>query len=256
MTADNDGESLVSSSSGNVDYNPVMPRKQSIAKGILVHNTRKSSAGNRVSFASSHPSSRSSSISSSRSDRSKIDHQQIINESYVQPSNKSSCFGIKSHLHEFYDTPDYSSREDNFRYLIEPKSRFAQHCCNAWAFFGLTVISIGALTLAAGHLIPAKDPIVDRTANMEVVDRYAINYNQNLVTCRYVGAIVFSIGVVFSVIRLWVSLIRNISEDDRFEEEKMGKDELGKQFKSRPQTSRIPISGSVECVQPNVNSIG
>ncbi|XP_050421222.1 neurensin-1-like isoform X2 [Adelges cooleyi] len=256
MTTDNDGESAGSSSCSGCP-SPSMPKKH--GKGILVHKNKKPpSAGNRVSFACSRPTTASSSSSLSTSSGRRIRPSTATPEPNVSPPpRRVSCFGVKSHLHEFYDSPDHALQDDDFRYLVEPRSRCSQHCCSVSALFGLAVMSVGAVTLAAGHLIPAKDPIVGRSANLEVVDRWAVTYNQNLVACRYAGAVVFGIGVVFTVIRLWVSLIRSSNQEHWIAEQKLGvkNDGVAKQNKQQqqPQTVRIPITGLVQGVQPKAN---
>lgn len=142
---------------------------------------------------------------------------------------------------------------------------------------GLAVMTAGAVAMAVGHLIPARDPVVDRSANMEVIDRWAVAYNENLASCRYVGSVVFAVGVVFTVVRFWVSVIGGGGDDEArkldydgdgyrgFEEERRrrsaaqrrqaGKDGGGGGGKPAETTVRIPVTGSVENVQPDPRAI-
>lgn len=154
------------------------------------------------------------------------------------------------------------AQNDDFKYCVEPEIRWRRHCCGVYAVLGLVVTIMGAAAMAAGHLIPAKDTVVDRSANMEVIDRWAVAFNEHLALCRYVGSMVFAVGMVFSVVRFWISVIRDDGRTDADEqataaEKKLsaidGGDRSGQQ--QRAHTVRIPITGSVENVQPDPRTI-
>lgn len=145
--------------------------------------------------------------------------------------------------------------DDDFKYFVEPEIRWYHHCCSGvFAVLGLAVMVTGAIAMAAGHLIPARDPVVRRSAHMEVIDRRAVSFNDHLASCRYVGSMVFAIGLVFTVIRFWASVIRTQPDDN-------GKDRTADKLRSSEQRSsppnkaqttvRIPITGTLENVQPD-----
>lgn len=186
------------------------------------------------------------------------------------------------------DDDDY---DDDFRYCVEPEIRWRRHCGGVYMVLGLAVMTVGAVAMAAGHLIPARDPVVGRSANMEVIDRWAVAFNENLASCRYIGSMVFAVGVVFTVVRFWVSVISDgggggDGDDDDVEAEKLAaadgydyrdlddrrrwrrwqrrarKNDGGKQPRpaveaaaAAAETVRIPITGSVENVQPDPRAI-
>lgn len=180
--------------------------------------------------------------------------------------------------------------DDDFKYSMEPMTiRWRRHCGGVYAAFGLVVTALGLAVMAAGHWIPAKDPFVGRSANVEVIDGGAVEFNELLASCRYAGSAVFAAGVVFSVVRFWVSVIRG----DRAVAEKLAAAEAtaasggggGKRaeamaatvadrlrhaerrrsslYQSPPPppspyqhtTVRIPVTGSVENVQPDPRTI-
>jgi len=120
MTSDNDGDSLVmssgcsdfSSSASGAKTNCVPATAvttTTAAKGILVHNNKKSGNTNRVSFVTN-------SLSSPSVDRSKKKHNQqrrpddegddVSLPYHVRTGRRLTGFGVKSYLHEFYDDPD------------------------------------------------------------------------------------------------------------------------------------------------------
>lgn len=116
-------------------------------------------------------------------------------------------------------------------------------------------MTVGAVAMTAGHLIPAKDPVVGRSANMEVIDRWAVAFNENLAACRYLGSAVFAVGVVFTAVRFWISVISAVdySGDDYGGGDGEAAKKLG--GKRPAQTVRIPITGSVQNVQPDPRAI-
>lgn len=156
-------------------------------------------------------------------------------------------------------------KDDDFKYCVEPEIHWRRHCCGTYAAFGLIIMIMGAVTMMIGHLMPIKDPVVGRSTNMEVIDRWAVTYNENLASCRYVGSVVLAIGVVFTVVRFWISVIRGNSDDEDDErcaaEKKLGDRRLSlvnHRYNQQQQVApsvRISISGSVENVQPDPRTI-
>lgn len=170
--------------------------------------------------------------------------------------------------------------DDDFKYSIEPTEiRWRRHCGGVYAALGLAVTAVGLMAMAAGHLIPAKDPFVGRSANVEVIDQVAVEFNELLASCRYVGSAMFAAGVVFTVVRFWMSVIRGdraanekleAVEDDRKLAAAVG-EHLKRTYADRRRSSmhqplplptphqhttvRIPVTGSVENVQPDPRAI-
>lgn len=159
------------------------------------------------------------------------------------------------------------AQDDDFKYYVEPEFRWRGHCSGVYAVLGLTAVTIGAAMMAVGHLIPARVAVVDRTTDAEVVDRLAVTFNENLVLCRYAGSAAFAVGVVFTVVRFWVSVIRSHGGDDELllaTEKKLAADAVSDGSSPQPpprpsaremRTVRIPITGSVENVQPEPGTI-
>jgi len=123
-----------------------------------------------------------------------------------------------------------------------------------YTVLGLAVTMMGAAVMTAGHLIPAKDPVVDRSAGMEVIDRWAVAFNEHLAVCRYVGSMVFAVGVVFSVVQFWISVIRDGGDGTAEKKPELAADGDCKPW-HRSQSVRIPITGTVENVQPDPRAI-
>lgn len=163
-------------------------------------------------------------------------------------------------------------QDDDFKYDVEPEIRWRGHCSGMYAVLGLTVMTIGAGMMAVGHLIPARETIVGQLTDAKV--RWAVGFNENLVLCRYVGSAVFAVGVVFTVLRFWISVIRSHINDDELPlvTEKtldITTDDNDKRTSPPPlpqaiklqkdqrelHTVRIPITGSVENVQPEAGAI-
>lgn len=151
--------------------------------------------------------------------------------------------------------------DDDFKYFVEPEVRWYRHCYGVYAVLGLAVMALGAIAMAAGHLIPAKDPVVGRSVHMEVIDRRAVSYNDHLASCRYIGSVVFAVGFVFTVIRFWASVIRSGGGISGNSEEQVAKKLLAGEERPSPtrvqraQTVRIPITGTLENVQPDLKAI-
>ncbi|VVC24511.1 Hypothetical protein CINCED_3A007659 [Cinara cedri] len=191
----------------------------------------------------------------------------------ARDSRQITGFGIKSYLHEFYDDPaeDHfqSLQDDDFKYHVEPEIRWHGHCSGVYAVLGLTAVAIGAAMMAVGHLIPAKKTVVGQSADAEVVDRWAVSFNENLALCRCVGSAVFAVGVVFTVVRFWISVIRSHGDDDELplvtekkladaaadDGRKSSRLPLSIELQRELHTVRIPITGSVENVQPEPGAI-
>lgn len=149
------------------------------------------------------------------------------------------------------------AQDDDFKYYAEPEFRWRGHCGGAYAVLGLAAVTIGAAIMAAGHLIPAEDPVVGLSADAVVVDRRAVEFNENLVLCRYVGSAVLAAGVVFTVVRFWISVIRSHGAGDPG---KPGAEEDGPSpptvdVREEARTVRIPVTGSLENVQPEPGAI-
>lgn len=281
MTSDNDGDSVAVSSGCSGFPSPVPGAKTirvpatavttaTAAKGILVHNNKKSANTNRVSFVTNSSSSSPSKKKHNQPRRSDDEGDDVPLPYHARTGRRLTGFGVKSYLHEFYDDPDGSESfqvcggggDDDFKYFVEPEVRWYRHCYGVYAVLGLTVMVVGAIAMAAGHLIPAKDPVVGRSVHMEVIDRRAISFNDHLASCRYVGSVVFAVGFVFTVVRFWASVIRGgrgasgDGEDRRVAEKLRAGEERPSPAKGRrAQTVRIPITGTLENVQPDPMAI-
>lgn len=157
--------------------------------------------------------------------------------------------------------------DDDFKYCVEPEVPWRRHCSGVYAVLGLVIMTVGAVAMAVGHMVPTKDPMVNRSANIVVIDRWAVAFNENLASCRFVGSMLFAVGVVFTVVRFWMSVIRSgdrgSGDQAMLEAKKLAIDEerpsvkqCQQQRRRTAQTSvRIPITGSVENVQPDPRAI-
>lgn len=178
-----------------------------------------------------------------------------------QKSVRSPGFGYH-HLtvltYNIFVVQDYGGGggDDDFKYFVEPEIRWYRHCYGVYAVLGLAVMAVGAIAMAAGHLIPARDPVVGRSVHMEVIDRRAVSFNDHLASCRYAGSVVFAVGFVFTVVRFWASVIRGGNGGDRVADKLRAGEERPSPTKvQRAQTVRIPITGSLENVQPDPTAI-
>lgn len=151
---------------------------------------------------------------------------------------------------------------DDFKYFVEPEIRWRRHCSGVYTVLGLVIMTMGAVAMAVGHLVPAKEPMVNRSANVMMIDRWAVAFNENLASCRFVGSMLFAVGVVFTVVRFWMSVIRSGSGGEAmFKKKKLDVDEERpsveqcQQRRTAQPSVRIPITESVENVQPDPRAI-
>ncbi|RNA41939.1 neurensin-1 [Brachionus plicatilis] len=108
------------------------------------------------------------------------------------------CFGVKSYLHEFYDQSSIRSADYAPKRARDKKMRIM------WMFvFGMGMVALltGTSLLAFGFLSQQKKVIVDKFEDKtEIIDKYAIEYNQYIESCRAFGLFLFIIGgIVVSI---------------------------------------------------------
>lgn len=127
MPSDHDDETVSSSDSGRASPAPATVGKRNggaaaAGKGILVHSNKKSANTNRVSFVTGNggssappPSVRRSKKNDKPRPTAATDNQSFGGGDdgdggrtpyYARTGRRLTGFGVKSHLHEFYDNPD------------------------------------------------------------------------------------------------------------------------------------------------------
>lgn len=177
---------------------------------------------------------------------------------------RASCpdyFGVKSYLHNFYDThfykdPSIYEDEDDFRYLLHPNPR-RRRCTSIWwkvfVWIGANFLVFGIIGVLVGYLVPQRPIVVGSyTDNIEIIDRGAISFNFNLDVCKLVGLILFCIGgLTLTVALLFPSFLYQYCEDDGRDSSfkvRLGSEEE-EPLKS-PLEMSIPTTTMVSNVQP------
>ena len=181
----------------------------------------------------------------------------------ADPLQKKTCsdyFGVKSYLHDFYDTraykdPEVYEDEDDFRYLLNPRLGRGRRCTSIWwkvfVWIGANFLIFGIIGVLVGYLVPQR-PIFAGTYdnNLEILDNQAIAFNFNLDVCKLVGLILFCIGgLTLAAALLFPSFLYHYCDDDRREESfkiHVGETEPLKS----PVEMVIPASSKVTEVQP------
>jgi hypothetical protein len=171
------------------------------------------------------------------------------------PTACPNYFGVKSYLHDFYDThfykdPDiYEEEEDDFRYLLNPNPR--RRCTSIWwkvfVWIGANFLVFGIIGVLVGYLVPQRPIIVGSLAdNIELIDKEAISFNFNLDVCKLVGLILFCIGgLTLTVALLFPSFLYQYCDDERRNDA----------FKVRVGDDSPPLKSPVEMTLPATTKI-
>ena len=177
-----------------------------------------------------------------------------------QKKTCSDYFGVKSYLHDFYDTrvykdPEVYEDEDDFRYLLNPRIGRGRRCTSIWwkvfVWIGANFLIFGIIGVLVGYLVPQR-PIFAGTYDdkLEILDNQAVAFNFNLDVCKLVGLILFCIGgLTLAAALLFPSFLYHYCDDDRREESfkiHVGETEPLKS----PVEMVIPASSKVTEVQP------
>jgi len=162
-------------------------------------------------------------------------------------------FGVKSHLHHFYDThfykdPSiYEEDEDEFRYLLRNNHR-RRRCGSIWwkvfVWIGANFLVFGIIGVLVGYLVPMRPIIVGSLSeNIEIVDREAISYNFNLDVCKLVGLLLFCVGgLTLTVALLFPSFLYQYFDDDV---DSRGNSSFKVRISDEPPTLKSPLEMSV-----------
>ena len=137
----------------------------------------------------------------------------------------SDYFGVKSYLHNFYDSrvykdPKLYEDDDDLRYLLHPTGR-RRHCTSIWwkvfVWIGANFLIFGIIGVLVGYLVPQKPLVVGSIGNnIELINRQALSYNFNLDVCKLVGLVLFCVGgLTLTVALLFPSFLYNYCEDER-----------------------------------------
>lgn len=171
----------------------------------------------------------------------------------------SDYFGVKSYLHNFYDThfykdPSIYEEEEEFGYLLRGHSR-RKRCTSIWwkvfVWIGANFLVFGIIGVLVGYLVPQRPIIVEATEdNIEIVDRQAIAFNFNLDVCKLVGLILFCIGgLTLTVALLFPSFLYQYCDDDRRDTAirvRLGEEQPLKS----PLEMTVPATSKLSSVQP------
>lgn len=110
------------------------------------------------------------------------------------------CFGVKSYLHEFYDQ---SSIKSDFYAQKRAKDKRLRI---VWMFLfaiGMIALLTGSSLLVFGFFSTEKQVIVDKfDDHTQIIDKYAIQYNEYIESCRAFGLFLFIIGGIIVSISL------------------------------------------------------
>ncbi|XP_049777519.1 nucleolar protein dao-5-like [Schistocerca cancellata] len=169
-------------------------------------------------------------------------------------------FGVKSYLHQFYDSDPsglqsyeaYLEDEDDFEYMVDPAKR-RKSCCSQGLWFragiwgGANLLLIGMIAMLVGHLTPPRQVVLETGYDLEVLDRTAIAFNHRLELCRLVGLGVFCCGGMVLLITLLVSTIKHAQREPTIPAAP-----LVEPFEASPSATKIPITERIKPVQPSI----
>lgn len=171
-------------------------------------------------------------------------------------------FGIRSHLHHFYDYEDKNDEAAN--YLLQPKKtkRCSPVLWKILLWFGINTLVFGAVLILIGHFT-ARQPIlhpVNASGRFAIVDRRAGRINLALDVLGTVGIISFCIAGVLIVIAVLLPTYFNeycfedrmiASElDDESVHSAAGYTSLPEEPPSSPVERTVPVTQRIENVQP------
>lgn len=119
---------------------------------------------------------------------------------HLMTPNFGLCFGVKSYIHEFYDQSSFKSNRYALKRAKDKKLRVI------WMFLfaiGMIALLTGSSLLVFGFLSTEKEVIVDKFEDQtEIIDKYAIQYNHYIESCRALGLFLFIIGGIIVSISL------------------------------------------------------
>jgi len=172
-------------------------------------------------------------------------------------------FGVKSYLHNFYETHVYKDpdiyEDDARRYLLAANGSRRHRCAAAavwWKVFvwiGANFLVFGVVGVLVGYLVPQRPVFIGAIAdNVEVIDRGAVSFNFNLDVCKLVGLVLFCVGgLTLTVALIFPSFLDHYcGEDER---------RLDGSFKvcidndtppTCPMELSVPATGKISSVQP------
>lgn len=183
---------------------------------------------------------------------------------YSVPKKRGVCpdyFGVKSYLHNFYDTTGYKDPsvyedEDDFRFLLYPHSR-RRRCRSVWwkvfVWIGANMLLFGIIGILVGYLVPQKTIIktVEERNDVAYINRGAMTFNTTLDLCKLIGVILFCLGgVTLAMALIFPSFMTNYCDDDVTEDpiKITVKDE--EKMPLSPMEMTIPATSNVKGVQP------
>jgi len=176
----------------------------------------------------------------------------------------SDLFGVRSHLHHFYDNtfykdPSIYEEDDEFGYLLQGPRKRPRLCTSIWwkvfVWIGANFLVFGIIGVLVGYLVPAKAVFVQSMANnIEIVDKEAISFNFNLDVCKLVGLILFCIGgLTLTVALLFPSLLYQYCDgggltmqDAAFRVRVLGEEPI-----KSPMDRNVPATSTLTGVQPD-----
>lgn len=176
----------------------------------------------------------------------------------------SDLFGVRSHLHHFYDKtfykdPSIYEEDDEFGYLLQGPRKRRRLCTSIWwkvfVWIGANFLVFGIIGVLVGYLVPAKTVFVESMANnIEIVDKEAISFNFNLDVCKLVGLILFCIGgLTLTVALLFPSLLYQycdgsslVMQDAAFRVRVLGEEPI-----KSPVDRHVPATSTLTGVQPD-----
>lgn len=184
--------------------------------------------------------------------------------SRVDEEVASETFGVRSYLHNFYDSNVYkdpSVYEDELRFLFSDSRTRKRRCTSlVWKVFvwiGANLLIFGTFAVLIGFLVPPHDVIVEtRAENIDVIDRNAISFNANLEACRLFGLVLFCMGgITLTMALLFPScFLRSCAEDERLMGAPRGETKyvaIGESAPRSPVDKNVPATGQLTTVQPD-----
>ncbi|CAM1330510.1 Uncharacterised protein r2_g3958 [Pycnogonum litorale] len=199
---------------------------------------------------------------------------------HIEGSRCGSYFGIKSYLHQFYDSnqgksqgendscteEDECDEDDDYHYLIGPdrskkSSKRLCSCGTCWRiclWTGINIVIIGSVLILVGFFVPTRSIVVGHKDDIEIIDKGAKSFNHNLELCRVAGLGLLCVGVaLLSIVLLLPSCIKRFYDTDvtmkHHHHHEPFKWKVGVLEPPRtPTEKKIPVTEEVSGVQPRI----
>jgi len=129
-------------------------------------------------------------------------------EEHQTERSKAGCyqfFGIKSHLHHFYDYNNHTDDSSSAHFLLKPKrsKRCSPILWKVLLWFGINSLVFGAILILVSHFTPRKETLqTSSDERFALVDKNASRVNATLDILATVGVVCFCVAGILVIIAI------------------------------------------------------